>query len=45
MSTLLWVIGFVLMMASFSFLFGRSEEPSRPRISVEQRWPDPESEG
>lgn len=37
MSTLLWFVGFGLMMGSFSFLFGRSEQPTRPRITVEMR--------
>lgn len=35
MSTVLWFAGFALMMGSFSFLFGRSETRSRPRISVD----------
>ncbi len=43
MSTLLWFIGFGLMMASFTFLFGKTEEPTpTPRISVEPWWPDEE---
>ncbi len=40
MSTLLWLLGFGLTMASFSFLFGKSESPHRPRISVEPWWPE-----
>ncbi len=40
MSTLLWFVGFGLMMASFSFLFGKSEDSTRPRISVDPWWPD-----
>ncbi len=39
MSKLLWFLGFGLMMASFSFLFGGSDEPTRPRISVDPWWP------
>jgi hypothetical protein len=39
-STLLWFLGFGLMMGSFSFLFGRSEELHQPRISVEPWWPE-----
>jgi hypothetical protein len=34
-STALWFVGFGLMMASFSFLLGRGEEPQRPRITIE----------
>jgi hypothetical protein len=41
-STLLWFLGFGLMMASFTFLFGRSEEPQTPRISVDPWWPESE---
>ena len=37
MSTLVWLIGFCLMMGSFSFLFGRAEARLRPRISVDHR--------
>lgn len=46
MSTLLWFVGFGLMLASFSFLFGKSEEQDTPRISVDPWWPDrkPDSE-
>ncbi len=44
MSTVLWFVGFGLMMASFSFLFGRSEEERGPRISIEPRKPVPEQE-
>lgn len=40
MSTLLWFVGFGLMMASFSFLFGKGEERTQPRISVEPWWPE-----
>ncbi len=40
MSTVLWLLGFGIMLASFSFLFGRAEERSTPRISVEPWWPD-----
>ena len=43
MSTLLWFLGLALMLISFVFLFGRSEEPKLPRISVEP-W-RPGSEG
>lgn len=39
-STLLWVLGFGLMMVSFAFLFGHSEEPDHPRITVEPWWPE-----
>ena len=39
MSTLLWFLGFALMMASFTFLFGRSEERTTPRISTDFRSP------
>lgn len=42
MSTLVWFLGFGLMMASFSFLFGKSEDLDRPRISVDPWWPDEE---
>ena len=35
MSTLLWLLGFGLMMGSFSLLFGRTEHRVRPRISVD----------
>jgi hypothetical protein len=39
-STLLWFLGFALMMASFTFLFGRSEErTTTPRISIDRRSP------
>ena len=38
MSTVVWFIGFGLMMASFSFLLGKPEE-TRPRISVDPWWP------
>ena len=40
MSTLLWLVGFGLMMFSFTFLFGKAEETHQPRISVEPWWPD-----
>ena len=36
-STVLWFIGFGLMMASFTFLFGRPEERHQPRITVDTR--------
>jgi hypothetical protein len=42
MSTIVWFVGFALMMASFGFLFGRSDEPHRPRISVDPWGPDGE---
>ncbi len=45
MGTLLWMLGFVLMLGSFSFLFGKSEEPHLPRISVEPWWPATDSKG
>lgn len=34
-NTLLWFLGLGLMLLSFVFLFGKSEEPKLPRISVE----------
>jgi hypothetical protein len=37
-NTLLWFAGLGLMLLSFVFLFGKSEEPKLPRISVEP-WP------
>jgi hypothetical protein len=40
MSTVLWFVGFGLMMLSFGFLLGRSDELHRPRISVDPWWPD-----
>lgn len=40
LSTIIWCIGFALMMVSFTFLFGRSEERTQPRISVDPWWPD-----
>jgi hypothetical protein len=40
MSTALWCVGFVLMLASFTFLFGQSDEARGPRISVEPWWPE-----
>ncbi len=40
MSTVLWFVGFGLMMLSFSFLFGRSEDRDQPRITVDPWWPD-----
>lgn len=43
MSTVIWFLGFGLMMTSFVFLFGKSEDSDRPRISVEPWWPDPDS--
>ena len=43
-STVLWFIGFGLMGLSFVFLFGRSEEPKLPRITVEPWWPGSEDE-
>lgn len=43
MSTVIWFIGFALMMASFGFLFSRSEDADQPRISVEPWWPDVDS--
>jgi len=39
-STVVWFVGFGLMMISFAFLFGKAEEPDRPRISVEPWWPE-----
>jgi hypothetical protein len=40
-STLIWFLGFGLMLASFSFLFGRApEQHDQPRISVDPWWPD-----
>ncbi len=39
-SMLLWFVGFGLMLASFTFLFGRSEDADQPRISVEPWWPE-----
>lgn len=36
----LWCIGFGLMLASFSFLFGRTDEPHRPRITIDPRLRD-----
>ncbi len=37
MSTVLWIVGFVLMMVSFTFLFGsKSDQPHQPRISVDR---------
>ncbi|MEW6252909.1 MAG: hypothetical protein AB1716_19910 [Planctomycetota bacterium] len=45
MSTVLWFVGFGLMMASFAFLFGHGDEPEQPRISVEPWWPEPEQRG
>ncbi len=41
MGTVLWFIGFALMMASFAFLLG-NDEPQQPRISVDPWWPDAE---
>jgi hypothetical protein len=38
MSSILWFVGFALMMFSFTFLVG-SDEPDRPRISVEPWFP------
>lgn len=36
MSTLLWLTGFGLVLASFTFLLARAPEaPTHPRISVE----------
>ncbi|MBK9120474.1 MAG: hypothetical protein IPM18_12870 [Phycisphaerales bacterium] len=43
MGTLMWFVGFALMMGSFAFLFGRNEEPHEARISVEPWWPDGDS--
>ncbi len=43
MSTIVWFVGFALMMLSFGFLFGRADEPHRPRISVDPWWPDSNS--
>ena len=40
MSMLIWCIGFGLMLASFSFLFGQPQDAHRPRISVEPWWPE-----
>jgi hypothetical protein len=40
MGTIVWFIGFGLMMLSFSFLFTRSDDAHRPRISVEPWWPE-----
>lgn len=40
MSTLLWFLGFGLMMLSFSFLFKKGENLDRPRISVDPWWPE-----
>lgn len=43
MGTVLWLLGFGLMMASFSFLFGgKSTSGNTPRITVEPLWPEPE---
>jgi hypothetical protein len=39
-STVIWFLGFGLMIASFTFLFGKTEDRDIPRISVEG-WPDP----
>jgi hypothetical protein len=43
-STLLWILGLALMLISFVFLFGRSEEPKLPRISVEPWQPGSEND-
>lgn len=40
MGTFVWFVGLGLMMASFAFLFGKSQDPDRPRISVDPWWPD-----
>lgn len=40
MSTIMWLLGFGLMMGSFGFLFGKGGERSSPRISVDPFWPD-----
>jgi hypothetical protein len=39
-STVLWFVGFALMMGSFAFLFGRGDDHQQPRISVDTREPD-----
>jgi hypothetical protein len=36
----MWLAGFALMMASFSFLFSSADDQPRPRISVEPWWPE-----
>jgi len=39
-STVVWLVGFGLMMFSFTFLFGKSDQHAhQPRISVEPWWP------
>ncbi len=35
----MWFVCFGLMMASFTFLFGRSEERHQPRITVDTSIP------
>ncbi len=35
MAMVLWLIGFGLMMVSFSFLFARPHPPRAPRITVD----------
>jgi hypothetical protein len=39
MGTVLWVVGFALMLLSFAFLAAPSEKREQPRISVERRRP------
>lgn len=44
MSTLIWFVGFALMLISFTFLFGQAEESDQPRISVDPWWPAPDDD-
>lgn len=39
-SSIMWFVGFGLMLASFGFLFGKSDERQQPRISVDPWWPE-----
>jgi hypothetical protein len=40
-ATVLWFFGLGLAVASFGFLFSRSEQRDTPRITVEPWWPEP----